>query len=322
MNRKKSILAMSVALAIFAFVLLCATAWAQTERVLYNFGGSVTFAGANPYSGVVFDSNGNLYGTTANGGIPNLFFMNCDSSTGCGTVFELTPNQRGGWNAKFIHLFQGSDGAFPTAGVVFDRQGNLYGTSNCPQDCASGFGGVVFQLAPNLHGSWTFSVVYSFAEAGCEGYGSCSVAFDPVGHLYGSELSGFPDCHPPAGEIIALDHSSSWYRLVVHCFGAGSDGEYPMGALTFDGQGNIYGATGGGGSSGVGTVYKLAPNPGSPRWAETVLYSFQGGSDGVNPIAGLVFDTAGNLYGTTLQGGFSWNGHRLQAHAAIEWQLE
>ena len=309
MTSKSIPLASSAAVAIFATLLCCVPSTAaQTYQVLYNFGGPGgvinTFVGAIPFSGVVFDHDGNLYGTTASGGIPSSF-NNCDSYPGCGTVFELTPNQGGPWRAKFIHFFQGSDGANPTSPLMFDSQGNLYGTSNCPRDCASLLGGVVYQLSPDSGSNWTFSVLYGFGEAGCNGYGTCSVAFDPFGHLYGSEILGFSDCFASAGEIIALDQAalSSWYRLVVHCFDGGTGGGDPTGTLAFDGQGSIYGVTIGGGSSGVGTVYKIARKPGSPRWTETVLYSFQGGSDGANPEAGVAFDSMGNLYGTTSQGG-------------------
>src|SRR5579862_6544115 len=219
-------------MAFFATLFLTVIAWAQTERVLYNFGGPGIgidiLAGANPYSGLTLDSSGNLYGTTANGG--TLDYQGCD--TGCGTTFELIPNGIGGWKAKYLHLFRGvtgGDGAFPAGPVLFDRNGNIYGTSNCPSDCASEVGGVVYRLSPNAGGNWTFSVLYGFGQAGCVGYGDCSVAFDPFGHLYGSEILGFSDCFASAGEIIALNQasSSSSYRLVVHCFGAEGDGEYP-----------------------------------------------------------------------------------------------
>jgi uncharacterized repeat protein (TIGR03803 family) len=101
--------------------------------------------------------------------------------------------------------------------------------------------------------------------------------------------------------------SSNWYHLILYCFTSGSDGSDPVGVLAFDSRGNIYGATGQGGSANLGAVYRLTPG-GVLGWTETVLYSFQGGSDGANPAAGVILDDAGNIYGTTSQGGSSGKG--------------
>ena len=305
MNRKNP--SVAIGMACFATLLWTASASSQTEHVLYNFGGSVALAGANPVAGLVFDTSGNLYGTTENGGL----YRTGDCYEGCGTVFQLAPNGSGGWKANFLYSFRGiagNDGANPSSPIIFDGQGNLYGTSNCPTDCASYYGGYVFRLTPTSDGTWTESNLYAFAQAGCvPGGTACSVAFDPAGHLYGSELFGFTDCSSISGrgEVIALDELSflNWYRVIVHCFNTNGDGASPQGVLTFDTHGNIYGTTNGGGSGAVGIVYKLTPNHQRPGWSETVLYTFQGGSDGAYPAAGVVLDNAGNVYGTTSQGG-------------------
>jgi len=237
---------------------------------------------------------------------------------GCGTIFELSPSGSGSWGEKVLYAFQGfSDGAYPTAPVVFDRRGNLYGTNNCPQDCFYNYGGgVVFQLAPNSNGAWTESILYTFPmDSGCSpgnfGTGSlvvCSVAFDHLGNLYSIVVGGrTQDCTSDGcGAVFNLGQISvfNWYRITLYSFTDGSDGGYPQGQLNFDAGNNIYGTTGAGGTAGLGTAYRLTPDRGRQGWSETVLHSFQGGSsDGSNPTAGVVLDAAGNVYGTTLQGG-------------------
>jgi uncharacterized repeat protein (TIGR03803 family) len=315
MNGKPISLAGRMAPALLAFCLLCAPAWSQTFSVIYNFGAPSD--GANPIAGLVFDNLGNLYGTTEYGGLMN----GIPCSAGCGTVYELAPNGSGGWNESILHAFDpfgGDNGAFPTAPVVFDRHGSLYGMINCPQDCFYGYGGVVFKLAPGSKGAWTISDLYSgFQYSGCApgyfGTGSqilCSVAFDRSGQLFGSTvLDGVtgPDCGKGCGQIFLLGQVSvfSWYHIVAHNFADGSsDGRFPQGVLAFDASNNIYGTTGAGGLDDDGAVYVLTPNRGSLGWKETLLHSFEGGnSDGANPIAGVVVDAAGNVYGTTAQGG-------------------
>ena len=147
MNRNKSTIANGIAVAMFTLILTFASsAFAQTYKVLHNFG--VSGDGAVPSAGLAFDSNGNLYGTTQNGGYECFI-------GGCGTVFKLTLSGGGSWTERLLYAFQGcyGDGGAPIAPVVIDRGGNLYGTAGLwGVDCFRG-GGVVFELTPGPNGS-------------------------------------------------------------------------------------------------------------------------------------------------------------------------
>jgi uncharacterized repeat protein (TIGR03803 family) len=303
MNRRKSSLVSSIAVAMFTLTLTCATsALAQTYKVLHNFGASGD--GAVPSAGLVFDSNGNLYGTTQNGGYENDCFPG-----GCGTVFELTPSAGGSWAEKVLYAFQGcfyGDGGTPIAPVVIDRRGNLYGTAGVwGLDCYYP-GGVVFELKPNPNGSWNEFIIFNFYTSR---YVSCpcsAVTFDSVGHLFGTAdgQAYFPD-----GGVFELEPVSSfnWRQLLPHTFLGGSDGSGGNGPIVFDTAGNLYSTTEEGGTNLLGDVFKLMPSGSTFGWPETVLYSFRGGTDGAYPTGGVVFDAAGNLYGTS-GGGVYGNG--------------
>jgi uncharacterized repeat protein (TIGR03803 family) len=262
-----------------------------TESVLYSFSGGDD--GGYPYAGVVFDQSGNLYGTTYAGG-----------ADGDGTVFELTPNQGGGWTETVLHSFAGSDGDEPVAGVIFDAVGNLYGTTT--GGGAAGYG-AVFELMPNQNGSWTESVLYSFTGAKDGSYPDRgSLVFDATGDLYGAAASGGKGrCNVFAagcGTIYELTPGSNgtWTEQVLHRFSGRNEGNTPEGALIFDKSGNLYDTTWLGGSHGVGNVFELTPTAGG-GWKEKVLHQFQGGSKG--PMRGVIFDQAGDLYGTKYDGG-------------------
>ena len=267
-----------------------------TESVLYSFAG-----GHDPSdvrAEVIFGAEGNLYATSVSGG-----------DYGEGTIFKLTSNSDGTWSESVIHSFTGgSDGAWAIGGVIIDAAGNLYGTTGLG---GAWGGGVVFKLTPSSDGTWTESVLHSFTstEGGYLDHGS--LIFDTAGNLYG-ETSHFL-WGPGQGTIFELmpNADGSWTEKVLHRFHGGKDGALPESTLTFDTAGNLYGTTayGGGGScsgygdyTGCGTVFKLMPNS-DGTWTETVLHRFHGDKDGAVPFAGLVFDTAGNLYGTTTQGG-------------------
>jgi uncharacterized repeat protein (TIGR03803 family) len=283
------------------------------EQVLYAFQGGND--GEYPGSALIFDSSGNLYGTTQYGGGEA-----CPSGgySGCGAVFELSPNGNGGWTESILHSFQGgNDGEQPSSSLIFDQAGNLYGTTAegggnaaCTDGC-----GTVFKLSPNGSGSWTETILYSFGTNGGTSDGAYpeGVIFDKSGNLYGATASGGVDrCGDdeyPCGTVFELTPSGGggWIETIIYAFSGQQGGYDPNGALIFDQVGNLYGTTPGGGLYGCGdnecgAVFELSPN-GSGRWTETALYSFQGGSDGQNPAAGLTFDKAGNLYGATYQGG-------------------
>jgi uncharacterized repeat protein (TIGR03803 family) len=215
--------------------------------VLHTFTGGSD--GSFPEAGLIFDSAGNLYGTTEIGGTYNA-----------GTAFKLSPASGGGYTEMVLHSFTyGSDGAVPTAGLIFDSAGNLYGTTSYGGNPTSN-SGAVFELSPASGGGYT--------------------------------------------------------ETVLHNFTGGSDGGNPYASLVLDSAGNLYGTAEGGGTSNNGTVFKMSPASGG-GYTETVLYSFTGGSDGQSPEGGLIFDSAGNLYGTTNTGGTSRIGTAFEILTAV-----
>lgn len=274
--------------AAFAFAAILVNAsWAGTYKRLYNFTGGAD--GGDPATRLTFDRAGNAYGTTASGGDFNF-----------GTVFMLTPS---GQETVLYSFTGGGDGLDPHGGVTLDRAGNLYGTT-----VAGGFGGlcagdgcgVVFKLSLS-HGSWTQTTLYSFKGLN-DGFGPGSgLIFDHHGNLYGTAPDG--GAHS-AGVVFELLHTThGWRQKVLHSFTGGKDGAVgSLGLLLFDEDGNLYGVSELGGASGAGAVYELSPRPVGP-WKTTVLYDFKGMPDAGNPYGGLIFDKAGNLYGTTYYGG-------------------
>jgi uncharacterized repeat protein (TIGR03803 family) len=252
-----------------------------TESVLHSFNST---DGGGPVANLIFDAAGNLYGTTNWGGAYNY-----------GTVFQLTPNRDGRWTESVLYSFNGMDGKGPAAGLIFDGAGNLYGTT-------SGGGvhgyGTIFQLSLSGDGSWTESVLHSFHSR--DGRGPAGgVIFDAAGNLYGTTTKGGTY---KLGTVFKLTSNGdgSWKESVLHSFNR-RDGSAPRAGLIFDAGGSLYGTTYGGGSRYHGTVFRLTPN-GDGSWTESVLHSFHG-KDGSLPAAGVIFDTAGNLYGTTYVGG-------------------
>ncbi len=271
------------------------TSW--TEKILYSFG-AVSGDGITAKGGLIFDAKGNLYGVTANGGTGTCVL-------GCGTVFELTPSG-GAWTEKVLYSFQNdtTDGANPLReNLVFDARGNLYGTTNAGG--ASGFG-TVFELVAGTGGTWTEKVLYSFQNNSADGINPVAgVVFDAAGNLYGETTQGGAKGDGTVFELAA--GSGTWSYKVVHTF-AGIDGAQPQGGLLLDAEGNFFGTTYSGGNytdENQGTVFELSPIGGG--WVEQVLYNFTVAPDGYYPACSLVFDAAGNLYGTTTKGG-SGNG--------------
>jgi len=291
-----------------AFILAIALSLhAQTETVLYNLNG--TSDGKYPFGTLTFDSSGNLYGTSLYGGD----FTNCPS-TGCGAIWEISPGSGGVWTETVLHTFAGgTDGATPYAGLVADGAGNLYGATayggnshatQChPQGC-----GVIFELSPALGGGWTETILHAFS-GGRDGNGPWSgLIFDSAGNLYGSTFSGGEltgsACAPyGCGVVFELSPTSTgWKETILHAFAGGNQGQGPFGTLLFDSTGNLYGTNTEAGyvDCSCGVVFKLAPVTGG--WKETVLHTFTG-PNGNDSQAGLIFDPAGNLYGTTAVGG-------------------
>jgi uncharacterized repeat protein (TIGR03803 family) len=265
-----------------------------SEKVLHAFDGK---DGISPYAGLIFDSVGNLYGTTEAGGTNQL-----------GTVFQLSPGANGKWSEKVLHTFRGRDGYAPYAGVISDTTGNLYGTTiygGTSGGCGGRGCGVVFKLTPGADGRWTERVLHNFN--GKDGFWpQGGVILDAAGNLYGTtSVGGKPlGCGAEqCGVVFELETGANdtWTYRVLHTFNE-KDGAYPLVSLLLDADGNLYGTTWQGGDQGIGTVFELMPEANS-RWTEKVLHSFTDGTDGGYPSASLIFDTAGNLYGTTNWGG-------------------
>jgi uncharacterized repeat protein (TIGR03803 family) len=256
--------------------------WAET--VLDAF--SKDNDGVYPYGNLVFDQAGNLYGTTLTGG------------NGYGVVFQLTPNGAGGWTENILYSFGGgNDGQNSYAGVVFDKSGNLYGTtwvggsSYCIQETSCG---TVFQLTPSASG-WEENVLYRFQNGSDGAYPAGGLIVDASGNLYGTTSGGKSSS---GGTVFELSPSNGgWkYSLLYSLTGNGG----PRGNLTMDRAGNLYGTTFQDGANGAGSVFKLIPSNGA--WTETDLYDFSG-PDGANPMGGVTLDSHGNLFGTTAYGG-------------------
>lgn len=264
------------------------------ETVLYSFCAQKNCSdGANPYAGLIADQNGNLYGTTFQGG------AGC-SGVGCGTVFKIAPGGTETVLYTFCSKTRCSDGRTPYAGLVMDKSGNLYGTASGGGANCSGFGcGAVFELTTN----GIETVLYSFcAQKKCaDGRNPIStLLMDARGNLYGltneggtSDSGTVYEITPGTGETVLYSFCSQ-----QNC----DDGTVPMGGLIADKSDNLYGTASQGGANDEGTVFEL-----SAGGTYSVLYTFcaqiQNCSDGAGPVAGLVADGAGNLFGTTASGG-------------------
>ncbi len=285
-----------------------------TEKILYNFNG--TPDGDSPVGGLVMDAAGNLYGTTAYDGVPS----SCTSAAH-GSVFELSPNGSGGYAEKIIYSFNNScspggltDGGLPNSTLIMDSAGNLYGTTSGGGFCAAG---TVFQLV-NSSGTWTENQLWQF-EAGAAGAAPAScftdgaapvggLVMDANGDLFGTTSGGGTTNQ---GTVFELAKTSTGYtEAVLYNFtGTSLDGYDPNASLILDGVGDLYGTTAGtsGGAGLGGTIFELALNPSaippSPPYTFKLLYNFSCGTDGCSPLAPLVIDRSGNLYGTTNTGG-------------------
>jgi uncharacterized repeat protein (TIGR03803 family) len=240
------------------------------ESVLHNFGrGAKT-----PFGGLTIDANGNLYGTTTYGGT----FHN-------GIVFELS---RKGAYTVLYNFKGGTDGSFPDhENLIIDKAGNLYGTT--VQGGSSGVG-TVFKLNIKTR---TETLLYSFIDFGVDGANpSAGLIRDANGNLFGTASQG-----GSSGDGVVFKVDKTGKETVLYTFQGVPDGTSPQGGLIRDAMGNLYGTTIYGGVYGYGTAFKLDTNG-----VETVLHSFNG-HDGEAPTSSLVEDATGNLYGTTVSGG-------------------
>jgi uncharacterized repeat protein (TIGR03803 family) len=292
------------------------------ETVLYRFAAGAD--GGYPFCPVIFDSAGNLYGTAQGGG-----------AYGPGVVFELSP-AGANWKETVLYSFAGgTDGGYPVTGLIMDPAGNLYGTTlyggtsnngtvfelspsggvwterviynvdtsyaGLTMDAAGNIFGAglttAFELSPNGKGDWNPTVLHTFSQSGRKFYGvNGTPVLDKTGNLYGTRYGGGGN-----GTVYKLSpgKKGKWTQQVLVSF---TNFTGPWAGVVLDATGNIYATTLHGGTSGDGTVFELVAPVGAGSYTEKVLWSFNG-ADGHYLLGGLILDSAGNLYGTTTQGG-------------------
>jgi len=260
-----------------------------TEKVLHNFNADGT-DGYNPYDNLVLDARGNLYGTASNGGAGQE-----------GIVFELSPKPDGTWLETIIYTFDYTHGGLPLGGLVWDRSGNLYGTTEYGGDYQHG---TVFELMHRPKGKWQEIVLHSFNPGEGDGFlPQCGLAIDKANRLYGTTLYGGNSF--ANGAVFEVKRVKGvWQESVIHSFNNQNDGFYPYGPLAIDSVGRLYGTTWQsyvGGVGGAGIVFQLFLK--KHNWQETIVHQFVNPGDGGNPYSGVVLDDLGNIYGTTYWGG-------------------
>ena len=319
-----------------ALALVCALtiirplgAQAQTLQTLFVFGLGPTPQGAtNPDAQLVLDSQGNIYGTTVLGGLYNRgtvyelpedgslkvihninpeqdgitpmaplivdsqgnLYTTLSGGLGTyGTVIELTPNSNGTWTESTLHVFSDSDGSSPSSAPLLES-GALYGTT--PFGGSNSYG-VAYSISDDS--DHLFNVIHTFDST--SGRPSGALIADAHGNLYG--MTDYSSNHYGRVFMLTPLPVGTWTYTVLYSFqGAPTDSDTPSGSLIFDAAGNLYGVTTFGGSSFLGTVFKLSPNP-NGTWTESVLYSFPGGMGGAEPDGPLTLGPDGSLYGTT-----------------------
>ena len=261
----------------FCHSVICS--WDQT--ILYGFSGG-NDGWAPRFGSIIFDQAGNMYNTTSLGG-----------ANGVGVVFEMSPSGSG-WSEQPIYTFSGPDGAKPYSGVIFDGTGNLYGTTTQGGQHNQG---AVYELTPS-GGGWTQQVLYSFQGTSDGATPTGTLVQDTAGNLYGTTITGGSG---GGGTVFELSPSGgSWNFNLLYSFTGGANCG-PWGALSFDAQGNLVGATVCDGANNDGNVFRLTNSGGT--WTYSSVYDFTGGNDGRFPYCSVVFDSAGDMYGTAYGGG-------------------
>ncbi len=260
-----------------------------TETVLYSFAGNADAGSNGP---LVLDNRGVLYGTGGGG------------TLNAGRVYMLSPAAPGqAWTETVLYNFTGgTDGSGPAAGVVFDDDGALYGTT--AYGGSSVGNGVVFRLAPPTvaGGAWTETVLHTFMGQPDGEQPVASLTLDPQGRLYGStEFGG--DTRDACGTVFQLTPSpgaeNGWTFASIRSFESQRTGCSPFGSLALDKTGGVYGTAAGGGANQAGTIFGLQPpSVKGGAWKATVLHSFTLGVDGYSPESGLLRRGRAS-YGTT-----------------------
>jgi hypothetical protein len=303
-----------------------------TETLIYQFQGKGSNDASLPNGGLIRDAAGNLYGVTAYGGTGDCVLLGVKA--GCGTVYELSPpTQKGGaWTETILYSFPtAKQGYLPNGDLVLDIAGNLYGATTF----GGGYGttcngfyqycGAVFQLSPPKikGGKWREKVLYGFkgvaagAQFGDGANPNGGLVLDSKGAIYGTTYFGGNNvkgkCEGGVGGtgcgiifklIPPSQKGGKWTEKVLHVFKGGNDGDHPAAGMIFGDNGYLYGTTLNGAAG--GTAFFLAPPAkGSSEWKEAILHGFNENGGPFDPEAALIFDSAGNLYGTTYVGNFN-----------------
>jgi uncharacterized repeat protein (TIGR03803 family) len=255
-----------------------------TETVLHSFTGGND--GSGPGNGLTIDRAGNLYGMTPIGG-----------AFGLGTVYQLHPRTDGSNAFRVIHQFaDGVEGSSASAGrLLLDQSGSLYGVTTVGGIHGNG---MVFQLLP-VQGNFQYQDLYNFHDVPDAGFPYSALTRNSTGQLYGTTYYAGAN---NLGAVYQMKYYRGlWYESVLYSFTSGTDGNSPIGNVVIDPSGNLYGTTSEGGTSTVGTIFKLTNTAG--KWSESVVYSFKGSPDAALPYDGMNGDGNGNYYGATVSGG-------------------
>lgn len=272
----------------------------SAERVLYSFSGGTD--GGGPVGSIAFDASGNAYGTTHFGGISS-----CGGNVGggCGVVFELSPNKSGDWSESPLYAFADtSDGGFPNAGVIIDKNGNLFGTASTGGSFQCSIGcGVVYELTKSS--DWSERVLHTFTGNDGE-FPNAVLLPSASGTYYSTTWYGGSSGN---GTVFALTPGSgTWTESVLYSFTGTTDGSAPAAGVIADGAGNLYGTTYKFDGDNDGVAYELQKQS-RGAWKDRVLFTFTGsGGAGENPYAGLIMRGKGKLFGTTIEGGTNGSG--------------
>jgi uncharacterized repeat protein (TIGR03803 family) len=325
MKTERLALTTAVVLSLALAVAPAATARGNKFKILHNFTGESDGGGPILFAALAMDIKGNLYGAGGGGSI-----RNCDG-WGCGVIFEMIRGAGGRWSESVLYNFDSLKSV--DSPLALDSQGNLYGCTGdygpmfeltpgspqwtfnpiWPQGCdgpvgllpdgkGNLYGDYVGEFSPGANG-WAYTDLYT----PCQQQG-CPDGVDPVapfswdskGNLYGTTYDGgydWPKCYCGVAFRMTPNGDGTWTYHVLHRFTHGNDGGFPLGSVTVDASGAVYGTTTHGGHYGNGNVFKLTPTT-DGHWKLTVVYGFPDASDGAVPSGDLVFDKAGNLYGT------------------------
>ncbi len=289
-NSEMSIFGLTLLLSVLLF--FATAVQAQSFSVIHNFSGNSD--GSYPFTGLTIDSAGHLYGTTYSGGSGHR-----------GTVFSM--NTSGAGFTTLYGFSGGSDGAGPMAKLALRADGSIWGSTSAGGggSCTLSNGdrgcGTIFKVSPprgpgSAGFSWSTAILYRFS--GTNGsYPQGELTFDSSGNIYGTAVNGGTYGW---GLVFSLTPSGgSWVEDILYQARNDGDGQYPMGGVIFDHSGNLYGIMPGGGRYNFGVVYQLARS--GSGWQESTVHNFQfQGDDGAQPNGGLISDTAGNIYGTTV----------------------